>query len=114
MRISDWSSDVCSSDLKVAEAAAVRKELGNKVLHHVTVDQVRGVTGFHPPLRPRIIPPSRSEARRVGNECASPCSYRWSPYHSTKNTIPKTTKPVASRQHSTKIHLTISRHLPYR
>src|SRR3546814_13201495 len=24
---------------------------------------------------------SRSEERRVGNECVSPCSYRWSPYH---------------------------------
>src|SRR3546814_12052314 len=24
---------------------------------------------------------ARSEARRVGNECVSPCSSRWSPYH---------------------------------
>src|SRR3546814_11166290 len=24
---------------------------------------------------------SRSEERRVGKECVSPCNYRWSPYH---------------------------------
>src|SRR3546814_15646960 len=28
---------------------------------------------------------ARSEERRVGNECASTCSSRWSPYHSKKN-----------------------------
>src|SRR3546814_16891306 len=28
---------------------------------------------------------SRSEERRVGKECVSPCSSRWSPYHSKKN-----------------------------
>src|SRR3546814_19886787 len=28
--------------------------------------------------------PVRSEARRVGKECVSPCRFRWSPYHSTK------------------------------
>src|SRR3546814_11633295 len=26
----------------------------------------------------------RSEARRVGKECVSPCRSRWSPYHSKK------------------------------
>src|SRR3546814_17587522 len=25
--------------------------------------------------------PGRSEERRVGKECVSPCRYRWSPYH---------------------------------
>src|SRR3546814_14449633 len=28
---------------------------------------------------------SRSEERRVGNECVSKCRSRWSPYHSQKN-----------------------------
>src|SRR3546814_14708101 len=28
---------------------------------------------------------SRSEEHRVGKECVSTCSSRWSPYHSTKN-----------------------------
>src|SRR3546814_20063602 len=28
--------------------------------------------------------PARSEERRVGKECVSTCSYRWSPYHSKK------------------------------
>src|SRR3546814_11696139 len=29
----------------------------------------------------------RSEARRVGKECVSPCRSRWSPYHYKTNTI---------------------------
>src|SRR3546814_20290370 len=29
----------------------------------------------------------RSEERRVGKECVSPCRYRWSPYHSKKNSL---------------------------
>src|SRR3546814_4687130 len=60
MRISDWSSDVCSSDLFP-----------------------------HPPphsLRPafRAAPGptgSRSEERRGGKECVSTCRSRWSPDH---------------------------------
>src|SRR3546814_17388725 len=31
--------------------------------------------------RPGIRPPQRSEERRVGTECVSTCSSRWSPYH---------------------------------
>src|SRR3546814_19482470 len=30
--------------------------------------------------------PTRSEERRVGQECVSTCRYRWSPYHEKKNT----------------------------
>src|SRR3546814_17279270 len=30
---------------------------------------------------------SRSEERRVGNECVSTCRSRWSPYHSKKKKI---------------------------
>src|SRR3546814_14843986 len=30
------------------------------------------------------IQPSRSEERRVGKECVSPCRSRWSPYHYKK------------------------------
>src|SRR3546814_9212612 len=61
MRISDWSSDVCSSDLAVA--------------------------GRHRPLQIGQRPlwargrRCRSEERRVGKECVSTCRSRWSPYH---------------------------------
>src|SRR3546814_4318369 len=63
MCISDWSSDVCSSDLKrfVLQVAG-----GGD-------DQVRRVIGMPKELR--------SEERRVGKECVSTCRSRWSPYH---------------------------------
>src|SRR3546814_15264652 len=35
--------------------------------------------------------PVRSEERRVGKECVSPCRSRWSPYHSKKNNKRKLT-----------------------
>ena len=30
---------------------------------------------------PVMLPEGRSEERRVGKECSSPCRSRWSPYH---------------------------------
>src|SRR3546814_1277796 len=62
MRISDWSSDVCSSDL----------------LGHCRQRLPRNMQ--QPPL---IVPQlfQRSEERRVGKECVSTCRSRWSPYH---------------------------------
>src|SRR3546814_3477000 len=61
MRISDWSSDVCSSDL-------VDPELYRTLLY---------VTHIAPSFSLR----GRSEERRVGKECVSTCRSRWSPYH---------------------------------
>src|SRR3546814_17730944 len=63
MRISDWSSDVCSSDLSASPP--------------------RTATTPSPPVatsstRSRR---ARSEVRRVGEECVSTCRSRWSPYH---------------------------------
>src|SRR3546814_7713141 len=93
MRISDWSSDVCSSDLcrlqndlcptlisriemlvrigPFRQFQAVRDDL--RRLGAVVMDQLRkpAVIGFD----------VRSEARRVGKECVSTCRSRWSPYH---------------------------------
>src|SRR3546814_4606489 len=63
MRISDWSSDVCSSDLGNATPQDDTSS-GNK--GHTTDD---GTTL------------QRSEERRVGKECVSTCRSRWSPYH---------------------------------
>src|SRR3546814_10401381 len=68
MRISDWSSDVCSSDLSVFFAPASR----------------RSATRNGPPLGAGflwIVQVKRSEERRVGKECVSTCRSRWSPYH---------------------------------
>src|SRR3546814_8889905 len=66
MRISDWSSDVCSSDLSGPAWACRQSHPG---------------TAFH--RRPvRTCPcDGRSEERRVGKECVRTCSSRWSPYH---------------------------------
>src|SRR3546814_16617174 len=74
MRISDWSSDVCSSDLGGDQhehrdcAGGFRP--GGEVIRH----------GMVPPARPRD-PQPRSEARRVGKECVSTFRSRWSRYH---------------------------------
>src|SRR3546814_15018935 len=98
MRISDWSSDVCSSDLIgfwIAEEAVL--ELSPVIdegwrLAHYPVDLLCLVcgalqTGAGDPTerqRARILRPvgsARSEERRVGKECVSTCRSRWSPYH---------------------------------
>src|SRR3546814_9814271 len=75
MRISDWSSDVCSSDLIFAGGG-----LAETVDHgHVPAQRaaqqgkLRHGAGFGLQLR--------SEERRVGKECVSTCRSRWSPYH---------------------------------
>src|SRR3546814_9276446 len=78
MRISDWSSDVCSSDLgSYVESANVDKRVKN-----VRGCQFKAVNKINRPEdhedeRPRW----RSEERRVGKECVSTCRSRWSPYH---------------------------------
>src|SRR3546814_4163986 len=71
MRISDWSSDVCSSDL----LGLADTRLGT-----------RRDTLSCPSLQPRCARRVRSEERRVGKECVSTCRSRWSPYHYKKQT----------------------------
>src|SRR3546814_19656986 len=88
MRISDWSSDVCSSDL------AVYSDADAKALHVREADEAVHI-GPSPAresylIGDRIIAAAkvtgaRSEERRVGKECVSTCRSRWSPYHSKKN-----------------------------
>src|SRR3546814_4292760 len=89
MRISDWSSDVCSSDLLVAPANGA----------------VAGYTGVKKPLTFTLngrgdwkawtgkaaatlggaslldLDLARSEERRGGKECVCQCRSRWSPSH---------------------------------
>src|SRR6187551_2254863 len=59
---SDWSSDVCSSDLRPRRAP-----------HWVGRSPLPGAAA---PCRG-----VRSEERRVGKECCALCRSRWSPYH---------------------------------
>src|SRR3546814_3500540 len=101
MRISDWSSDVCSSDLpsketmKTAIQLAIRDsglpaEVIGYVNAHGTATDVGDVAESHATegALGRPVPISslksymgRSEERRVGTECVSTCRSRWSPYH---------------------------------
>src|SRR3546814_2918831 len=93
MRISDWSSDVCSSDLLVT---IWREQIAQdgKLPRRVGFDQHRWMAGFEKIFRPADdirfcslhiqldkshFRPSRSEERRVGKECVSKCRSRWSP-----------------------------------
>ena len=51
--------------------------VGGKVFARLETLDVRDVKGDHFSLGEE----SRSEERRVGKECSSPCRSRWSPYH---------------------------------
>src|SRR3546814_19401050 len=90
MRISDWSSDVCSSDLRG--------------LHPVVEDldghAIQRLEGLHMAAQQRLqvlvqhiagndearVAQHRSEERRVGKECVSTGRSGWSPYHKKKKT----------------------------
>src|SRR3546814_18665355 len=92
LRISDWSSDVCSSDLAVCEA--VRDAVGDdyKLMLDATwcyqypealrvgfaVEEL-DFYWYEDPLAEADILNYRSEERRVGKECVSTCRSRWSP-----------------------------------
>src|SRR3546814_20629467 len=99
MRISDWSSDVCSSDL-IGTPAAVNRTVADGVSVRVDVDglAVFGTAGDSlfddlaalssalragdgDEIRAGIDLLARSEERRVGKGCVSTCRSRWSPYH---------------------------------
>src|SRR3546814_11343438 len=84
MRISDWSSDVCSSDLASnppAQALHCRRIGGGReaaalVRHSSEAYRQRRRQGEEGR--------ARSEERRVGKACVSTCRSRWSPYHEKK------------------------------
>src|SRR3546814_15651379 len=89
MRISDWSSDVCSSDLRTA---------GSRLPPSTCPCWTRSTssTGSRSACSAPT-PRGRSEERRVGKECVSTCRSRWSPYHyKKKNTQSTPTVPVPS------------------
>src|SRR3546814_17644550 len=100
MRIGDWSSDVCSSDLiflfdpveRLRALDILEPEIGIVVLRrggcdggYGTAEGKRGEAGAdHSIISPGVWWALRSEERRVGKECVSTCRARWSPYHSKK------------------------------
>src|SRR3546814_12497380 len=84
MRISDWSSDVCSSDLPLTGQIPLYSTLSlcGATLHEPTFQQPTSGQPCH--QRPLDCPGggrTRSEERRVGKECVSTCRPWWSPYH---------------------------------
>src|SRR3546814_13972930 len=102
MRISDWSSDVCSSDLTMPEldGLGVARKLAEKddppAVIFVTAHDDFAVEAFDLDAIDYVLKPvasdrleraieravaRRSEERRVGKECVSTCRARWSPYH---------------------------------
>src|SRR3546814_20860233 len=101
MRISDWSSDVCSSDLSLPckpdgllatnithAINRVGEVIGNQHRAVTGLDHVhRSAEGFLAieksldERRDRTHLAIRSEERRVGKECVSTCRSRWSPDH---------------------------------
>src|SRR3546814_15104470 len=111
MRISDWSSDVCSSDLNEPERTvyggrivALWEPLENLsatlIYQHDKYEErgqtqhlIKDGTGIGTNVSIEALAASigqtdfevgkllRSEERRVGKECVSQCRYRWSPYH---------------------------------
>src|SRR3546814_20802909 len=103
MRISDWSSDVCSSDLAIPRGRVKKGDVHRAVIVR-TAKEVRRQDGSSirfdrnaavlinkqgEPIGTRIFGPvtrelrakKRSEERRVGKACVSTCRSRWSPYH---------------------------------
>src|SRR3546814_16346750 len=110
MRISDWSSDVCSSDLgDLAQARCVHRgipvielpaDAGIELVardvvtavdrEHVDQRRIGGIPAFvrvHPGVvgaeterAGTAFQAVRSEVRRVGKGCVSLCRSRWSPY----------------------------------
>src|SRR3546814_17395703 len=106
MRISDWSSDVCSSDLRVDAARFVAARIGHVdqiigrdlVIEHraageplegdimlgIRLEAGRAGIVIEAGIVERVLEirgAIRSEERRVGKECVGTCRSRWSPYN---------------------------------
>src|SRR3546814_7501543 len=88
MRISDWSSDVCSSDLEhLALADELLRQLHCQPRRGEIADRRQQAffsESFHQMVEAAVHLAEhvvRSEERRVGKEGVSTCRSRWSPYH---------------------------------
>src|SRR3546814_3251489 len=74
MRISDWSSDVCSSDLPRPDSRAAPARGCRRPRRASAPSRQGSRSGSAETTSPR------SEERRVGKECVSTCRSRGSPY----------------------------------
>src|SRR3546814_11091990 len=84
MRNSDWSSDVCSSDL---HWVCARSNFPNFIsLTFSREAPLRWTTTTRPQAQQQK-PGFRSEERRVGKECVSTCRSRCSSYHEKKKSL---------------------------
>src|SRR3546814_11704396 len=122
MRISDWSSDVCSSDLRALAGFAGAGtllvalivlsglvnglilvgfdnvgELGTSLYGQLLVIKLVLFGGMLVLAASNRFRLTRSEERRVGKECVSTCRSRWSLYHYKKTYI-----KMNKEQHKTK------------
>src|SRR3546814_15485017 len=104
MRIRDWSSDVCSSDLVLGDASGVTgmrirnqkdgstRDIALKGVF-IAIGHSPNTAMFEGQLKmnggyisvqsgsSRDATATRSEERRVGKACVSTCRSRWTPYH---------------------------------
>src|SRR3546814_17514856 len=104
MRISDWSSDVCSSDLVLDDMLKIFADIpdrcavlfrtcqnriieqtllssvGQYLFKHLAVPFLVGTQRLDHYII-RLVGRERSETRRVGKGCVRPCRSRWWPYH---------------------------------
>src|SRR3546814_13156517 len=106
MRISDWSSDVCSSDLRtsvmiysalspqalaeqirILRLPAILADEEDWTSETIAAAQAAGTQGLRPtadPANPVMVVAQmteRSQESRVGKEWVSTCRFRWTPYH---------------------------------
>src|SRR3546814_17829586 len=97
MRISDWSSDVCSSDLPERFNGLCNGSFTRVRIAHIGMVKRRNIASLldlcrglmaclffnvddHEPRTLARNPEGRSAERREGKECVSTCRSRWSPY----------------------------------
>src|SRR3546814_1647492 len=82
MRISDWSSDVCSSDLgSTGGGGSGGPGNGGGKGKPLGIDTGDSPADWGRAIGKDAAGRDRSEERRVGKECVSTCRSRWSPYH---------------------------------
>src|SRR3546814_14446130 len=113
MRISDSSSDVCSSDLIEFDDAPphnfrnglrggpqITGKSQNRAVKTVRLVSQRTGSGIGSAM-------VRSEERRVGKECVSTCRSRWSPSHEKKKTISPLIRVQSCHRHIVTVRSTI-------
>src|SRR3546814_11356214 len=96
MRISDWSSDVCSSDLAMLREKGISKRdlTREQFMEHawewkkkyggIILEQLKKLGASCDWERKRFTMDPRTEARRVEKECVSTCRSRCATYHEKK------------------------------